>query len=182
MTSSMQMRAHVPSFATRSFAVLLSAASLLTLGASLLGCPSNEGSRPDAQTSSSSGATGTGPLANLESAPFMNEAWIANEGGQQMPFLFWGPQNVRLSAPCRRPNGQLDCDAIRQMRSGMPVEIPRRSLTGNISAGSRVCMKLGHRIVSGHNSVGAEDGFCAFPDGSMVSTGALEQYAMRVIE
>jgi hypothetical protein len=64
----------------------------------------------------------------------------------------------------------------------MPVEIPRRSLTGGMSAGTHVCMKLNHQLVTGKNSVGAEDGFCRFPDGSMISTGALEQYGMRVIQ
>jgi hypothetical protein len=64
----------------------------------------------------------------------------------------------------------------------MPVEIPKRELTGNVSAGTRACNKLGHKLVSGHNAMGSEDGFCRFPDGSMVSTGALEQYGMRVIE
>ena len=150
-------------------AVVLGSASLL------LGCPSKDGQPSSGATSPSgapSGGGGTGPLANLESAPFVNEVWIAQEGGAQMPFIYYSQQNVRVSAQCRSATGQLACDAIRQMRGGMPVEIPRRSLTGGISAGTRVCMKLNHQLVSGHNSVGSEDGFCRFPDGSMVSTGA----------
>jgi hypothetical protein len=148
----------------------------------LIGCPSKE------STPSSSGATppssgnGTGPLAALESSPFMNEVWTAQEGGAQMPMLFYSRENIRISAQCRNASGQLACDAIRQMRSGTPVQIPRRSLTGNVSAGTRVCMNLRHQLVNAHNSVGAEDGFCRFPDGSLVSTGALEQYAMNVVE
>jgi len=145
---------------------------------SLAGCPSKDqgGATPP------SSANATGPLAALESAPFVNEVWIAQDGGAQMPFIYYTRENVRLSAACRTPSGQLSCDAIRQLRSGTPVEIARRSLTGNISAGTRVCMNMRHQLVSAHNAAGAEDGFCRFPDGSMVSTGALEQYAMRVLE
>jgi hypothetical protein len=155
---------------------------LALLSILLVGCPSKE------STPSSSGSTpppssnGTGPLAALESSPFLNEVWIAQDGGAQMPFLFYSRENVRISAQCRTPGGQLSCDAIRQMRNGMPVQIARRTLTGNVSAGTRVCMNLRHQLVNAHNATGAEDGFCRFPDGSMVSTGALEQYAMTVIE
>src|SRR5689334_7650975 len=78
----------------------------------LAGCPSKD-------NASSSGATqpsGTtpmaaGPLAQLEGAPFMNEVWTSQEG-QQMPFIFYGQQNVRLSAHCRQNSGQLACDAV----------------------------------------------------------------------
>jgi hypothetical protein len=165
------MSSHAPAYAV----VLLS--SLL-----LFGCPSKDNQSSSGATSPSVAAsTGTGPLSTLESAPFMNEVWISQEG-QQMPFIYYARENVRVSAQCRQASGQLACDALRQMRNGMPVEIPRRALTGGISAGTRVCMTLKHQLVTGHNSVGAEDGFCRFPDGSMVSTGALEQYGMRVIE
>jgi hypothetical protein len=158
-------------------------AFLIVVSALLLGCPSKDNQGSSGATSpSGAGGGGTGPLANLESAPFINEVWIAQEGGAQMPFIFYSAENVRVSAQCRSASGQLACDALRQIRSGMPVEIPKRSLTGNISAGTRACMKLGNQLVSGHNSVGSEDGFCRFPDGSMLSTGALEQYGMRVIQ
>ncbi|HVH43590.1 MAG TPA: hypothetical protein VM925_14645 [Labilithrix sp.] len=159
-------------------------ASAVVVGSSLLllGCPSKENQSSGGATAPSGAAsTGTGPLATLESAPFVNEVWTSQEG-QPMQFIYYTQQNVRVSAQCRQASGQLSCDAIRQMRSGMPVEIPNRSLTGGISAGTRVCMALKHQLVSGHNSVGAEDGFCRFPDGSMASTGALEQYALRIIQ
>lgn len=149
----------------------------------LLGCPSKDNASSSGATSpSSSTGAATGPLANLESAPFSNEVWIEQDGGVQMPFIFYPQQNVRMSSSCRRASGELACDAIRYLRSGMPVEIPKRALTGNISAGTRACTKLGYPLVSGHNSAGSEDGFCRFPDGSMLSTGALEQYGMRVLE
>lgn len=154
-------------------------APLLVLSLVLFGCPSKESS--GTAGAASAGGNGTGPLANLEAAPFINEVWVSQEG-QQMPFVFYTQQNVRVSAQCRSGSGQLACDAIRQLRNGMPVEVARRTLTGNVSAGTRVCLTMKHQLVSGHNSVGAEDGFCRFPDGSMVSVGALEQYAMRVVE
>jgi hypothetical protein len=149
----------------------------------VLGCPSkdNQGSSGASQPSGATAGNGTGPLANLEAAPFVNEVWTGQEGGQQ-PFIYYTQQNVRISAQCRSAAGQLACDALRQMRNGTPVEIPKRELTGNISAGTRACMKLGRQLWSAHNAAGAEDGFCRFPDGSMVSTGALEQYGMRILE
>lgn len=159
--------------------------ALLALAASvvLLGCPSGNSSGPDAQTSTSSGAApvGSGPLATLESAPFQNEVWTTDDG-QQVQMLFYGQQNVRVSAQCRNGGGQLTCDAIRYLRGGQPVTIPRRALDGRTSAGVKVCQRLNQPMVRGHNTVGSEDGFCRFPDGSLLSNGALEQYGMHVTE
>ncbi|MBX3225247.1 MAG: hypothetical protein KF795_32380 [Labilithrix sp.] len=156
--------------------------AVLLSSAVFLGCPSkdNQSSSGAASPTDATNAA-TGPLATLESAPFVNEVWTSQDG-QQMPFIFYTRENVRVSAQCRQATGQLACDALRQVRNGMPVEIPGRELTGGISAGTRACMKLGKQLVSGHNSVGNEDGFCRFPDGSMISTGALELYGMRVIQ
>jgi putative hemolysin len=147
-----------------------------------LGCPSKDSpSSSGAASPSSAASVATGPLATLESAPFINEIWTSQEG-QRMPFIYYSQQNVRVSAECRQASGQLSCDALRQIRSGTPVEVPGRELNGGISAGTKACIKLGRQLVSGHNSAGNEDGFCRFPDGSMVSTGALEQYGMRVVQ
>ncbi len=161
----------------------LASAVLLLSSAALFGCPSKDNQSSSGATSPSGAATSTatGPLANLESAPFVNEVWTSQEG-QPMPFIYYTQQKVRVSAQCRTASGELSCDAIRQIRNGMPVEVPGRELQGGISAGTKACMRLKHQLVSGHNSVGSEDGFCRFPDGSMLSTGALEQYGMRVIQ
>ncbi len=161
---------------------VLASVLLVLSSAALFGCPSKENqSSSGASSPSGAASTGTGPLANLESAPFVNEVWTSQEG-QQMPFIYYTQQNVRVSAQCRQASGELACDAIRQIRNAMPVEIPGRELQGGISAGTKVCMRLKHQLVSGHNSVGSEDGFCRFPDGSMLSTGALEQYGMRILQ
>jgi hypothetical protein len=124
---------------------------------------------------------GTGPLAQLESSPFQNEVWMS-ETGQQMPFLYYPRENIRVSAQCRSASGQFICEAMRFMRNGMPVEIARRALDGRTSAGVKVCMRMNQPIITVRNSVGAEDSFCQFPDGSLISNGALEQYKMRVIQ
>ena len=103
---------------------------LATTLLSSLGCPSKDNQSTGATspsgataTASTGAGTGTGPLANLEAAPFVNEVWIGQEGGQQMQFLFYTRENVRISAQCRSGAGQLSCDAIRQLRGGMPVEM-----------------------------------------------------------
>jgi len=123
---------------------------------------------------------GTGPLAMLESSPFVNEVWVGESG--QVPFIYYTRENIRVSAQCRSPSGQFTCEAMRFMRQGMPVEIARRALDGRTSAGVKVCMRMNQPIVTFHNNVGAEDSMCRFPDGSLVSNGALEQYKMRVIQ
>lgn len=153
----------------------------VALSSLVLGCPSKDSGQSSGGATSAAASNGTGPLANLEASPFVNEVWTPQEGGGQMPFIYYARENVRLSAQCRSATGQLDCEAIRQLR-GAPVDIQKRTLTGNISAGTRVCTKLGNQIVSAHNPSGNEDGFCRFRDGSLVSTGALEQYAMRAVD
>ena len=124
--------------------------------------------------------TGSGPLANLEASPFQNEVWL-DERGQQAGFLYYPRENVRVSAQCRGPSGGFVCEAMRFLRQGMPVEIARRTLDGRTSAGVKVCMRMNQPIVTMHNSVGSEDSFCRFADGSLLSNGALEQYKMRVL-
>jgi hypothetical protein len=145
----------------------------------LAGCP--EGSGGPAPQDPTMQSAGSGPLSALEASPFQNEVWVA-DNGQQMPFLYYPRENIRVSAPCRTASGQFVCEAIRFMRSGMPVEIARRALDGRTSAGVKVCMRMNQPIVTVHNSVGSEDSFCQFPDGSLISNGALEQYKMRVIQ
>lgn len=139
------------------------------------------GTGPGPQDPTAAQSTGSGPLAALESSPFQNEVWISDTG-QQLPFLYYPRENLRVSAQCRSAAGQFTCDAMRFMRNGMPVELARRALDGRTSAGVKVCMRMNQPIVTVHNSVGSEDSFCQFPDGSLVANGALEQYKMRVIQ
>lgn len=145
---------------------------------SLTGCPSKD-------SSSSSGATtpppaGSGPLASLESQPSVPEQWTTQDG-RALQMIYYQGQNVRVSAQCKQPNGQLNCDAIRQLRGGLPpIDVSAKGASPSLSMGTKGCMKMHYPLVSGRNAAGSEDGFCQFPDGSMVSVGALEQYGMRI--
>ncbi len=163
---------------------LLTTLGCLAFSLAAAGCPSKDNASSSGAASPPSGSMGpgAGPLANLESAPFVNEVWISQDGGAQMPFLFYTRENVRMSAQCRNGAGQLACDAIRFLRSGAPVDLPRRMLNGSVSAGTRACTKMGNQLATGRSATGAEDGFCRFPDGSMLSTGALEQYGVRITD
>ncbi len=145
----------------------------------LAGCPeSAPGPGPADPTLQ---GAGTGPLVGLESAPFLSEVWVA-EGGQSVPLIFYARENLRISAQCRSASGQFVCQAMQFMRSGTPIELAHRALDGRTSAGVKVCMRMNQPIVVVHNTVGAEDSFCRFPDGSLVSNGALEQYKLHVSE
>jgi hypothetical protein len=153
-------------------------ASLVVLAAVLVGCPGDGGGQQGPQGPT---GPGNGPLSALESSPFMNEAWITDDG-QQIPVLFYARENVRMSAFCRNPAGQINCDAMRYLRNGIPIEISHRSIDGRTSAGVKVCMRMNQPVVRVHNQMGSEDSMCRFPDGSLVSTNALEHYGMRVTE
>lgn len=172
MTSSMDLRA-----------CLLATVS----GLALLGCPSKEGEQKDANAGGTSGATAApppaapgaqGPLSNLEAAPFMNEVWTAQ--GQKVPILFYTRENVRVSGQCRSATGQLQCAALQQLR-GQPIEVPGRELDGRMSAGVKACMRIGMKLVPAFNPNGDEETFCQFPDGSLLSTGTLEQYGIKIL-
>lgn len=154
--------------------------SLSLLAPSILGGCDGGTSGPGPQDPTMQSA-GNGPLAGLEASAFQNEVWIG-DSGQQLPFLYYPRENIRVSAQCRSASGQFVCEAVRFLRGGMPVEIARRALDGRTSAGVKVCMRMNQPIVTVHNSVGSEDSFCQFPDGSLLSNGALEQYKMRVIQ
>jgi hypothetical protein len=158
----------------------------LTLGAlPALGCPSKEGERQDAQAAQAKSATPpsagpVGPLSNLETLPATTETWAID--GQPTAFVYYAEHDLRVSASCRQPNGQVACDAVRFMRNGSPVEIARRFLDGRQSPGVKVCMRLNQPVLVARSPEGSEDSYCRFPDGSLASTGALERFSMRVIE
>jgi hypothetical protein len=162
---------------TRVASFVSSAVVLLT---ALAGCNDNSGASQGPSDPTLQGP-GTGPLSQLEASPFQNELWL-DERGQQIGIIYYPRENIRVSAPCRTASGQFVCEAMRYMRNGMPVEIARRTIDGRTSAGVKVCMRMNLPIIIIHNSVGSEDGYCRFPDGSLVSNAALEQYKMRVVQ
>lgn len=133
---------------------------------------------------SSGGATtpsGAPSLAGLDPRSGQPEQWTLEEGGPT-GFLYFANPQLKLSDGCRKPDGSLDCEAYRFLKSGAPIDLARRSLDGRRSAGVLACMKLGNQLVHGRNAMGSEDGFCRFRDGSLTTTGALETYSVRVIE
>lgn len=160
--------------------MVLRSSAVLVFALVLSGCPSKEGEQKDAQAPNTVPSAGQGPLANLEATKSTQEAWSID--GQPAPMLYFAQDDVRVSASCQKGPGPLVCDALRQIRQGAPVEIPRRFLDGRQSPGVKVCTKLGLPTLVGRNPMGSEDSFCRFPDGSMVSTGVLERFAMRVME
>ncbi len=133
-------------------------------------------------------ATQTG-LATLDAKTALPEDWLL-EGGGPLPLLYFSSAQLKLSAGCKKPDGSLDCDALRFLRAGTPVQLLKRSLDGRMSAGSMACIRLAkesgkdgaYALVTAKNKLGAEDGLCRFPDGSYVTLGALEQYGIRVLE
>jgi hypothetical protein len=162
------------------------AAAFLLVG--LLGCPSKEGEQKDANAGGSGGPVGqggptgatpppTGPLAGLESSPFMNEVW--NLTGQQVQILYYARENVRVSAQCRNAAGQLGCAALNQVRGAPPV-IVKGSELGGKQAGAVACKKLNNGMMGGVNPAGNEEMFCRFPDGSWLSVNTLEQYGVKI--
>lgn len=162
----------------RSLLVCLTASSLSLLA---LACNSSSqsGTPPQPQATSAS-ANVTGPFGALDAKTAKQEQWKIENAN--VAFLFFDAQNLKLSASCQKPDGSLDCDAFRFFKNGQSVTIPRRELDGRMSAGTKMCRKLGYPTLNGQNSLGSEDGFCKFPDGSMTTTGALEQHGLKTVE
>lgn len=156
---------------------MIKAAALFVAVLVLAGCPSKEGEQRDANAGGATPSPPSGPLAQLESAPFQNEVW--NLTGQQVQILYYPRENVRVSSECRNPAGQLACSALHAIRSGAPVTIARSELTGK-PAGVIACRKLNNGMMMGVNAAGNEEQFCRFPDGSWLSTNTLEQYAVKI--
>jgi hypothetical protein len=158
--------------------------ALVCVALLVAGCPSKEGEQKDANAGGSGGPVGqgaapaSGPLAGLESAPFMNEVW--NFGGQQVQILYYARENVRVSGQCRNPAGQLGCAALAQIRGGTPVVVSRGDLSTGKQAGVVGCKKLGNTMTGGVNQAGNEEQFCRFPDGSWLSVNTLEQYGVKI--
>ncbi len=125
----------------------------------------------DAAPAPASPTTQTGSLA-LAASRGKAETFTFEDG--QKPMLTFDAERVRVSASCARPDGSLDCDAMRTLRKGKQVKVGPEATGAN--PGAVACKKLGFRNTTGRATSGNEDGFCIFPDGSMASTGALDMY------
>jgi putative hemolysin len=157
----------------------LVAASFLV---ALTGCPSGGGS-PDPSTASSghtvptSAPAGSGPLAMLDPNAARQESWQLEKGPAM--FLAWDAQHLRVSAGCRQPSGQMDCEALRFARGGPTVELTAQDRARMAPPGGLVCRKIGNVLTTGRDPRGNEDGFCVFHDGSMISQGSLEFHTLK---
>ena len=70
--------------------------ALLVGAVSSAGCDNAASPGPQDPTLMQNGG-GSGPLANLEASPFQNEVWL-DERGQQLGFLYYPNENIRVSA------------------------------------------------------------------------------------
>jgi hypothetical protein len=150
---------------------------LLSLLLSLAGCPKSREGQTASSSTAGTTAAGSGPLAAISARDGKEEMWKLEQG--TLPFLRFDAQRVLISASCKAPSGALDCEAIRLLRAGPSIELGPGEQAGSVSAGTIACRKTKRTIVVGTGPTGAEDGFCKFADGSMVSLGALEVYAIK---
>jgi putative hemolysin len=117
----------------------------------------------------------SGPLTSLRAADGKHESFTF-EDKPAVAMLQFGEAHVCVSASCSKPDGSLNCDAIRSLRKGKQVKLD--GTFGGANPGAVACKKLGLVQTTGRSPRGDEDGFCIYPDGSMVSTGALDQYVV----
>ena len=123
------------------------------------------------------GPAPTGPLAVLDPNTAKQETWQLERG--PAPFLNFEAQHLRISAGCRAPNGQMDCEALRFARGGPSVELTPQEKMRMGAPGAAVCMHTKHQLTTGRDPKGNEDGFCVFADGSMIATGSLEYHTLK---
>jgi hypothetical protein len=155
-------------------------ASLVLALVLVAGCPSG-GSGPGPNTGSSGTTSGpgptSGPLANLDPNQAKQETWTTDRG--PIAFLNFEAQRLRISASCRQPTGQMDCEALRAVRGGPQVELTPQDRMRAAPPGATVCVKMHHQLTTGRDPGGNEDGFCIFNDGSLIATGSLELYVLK---
>ncbi len=118
-----------------------------------------------------------GPLAALDPATAKQETWQLERG--PAPFLNFEAQQLRISAGCRAPNGQLDCEALRFARGGPTVTLTSQEKMRMGAPGAAVCMHIKNQLTTGRDPKGNEDGFCVFGDGSMIATGSLAYHTLK---
>jgi hypothetical protein len=162
--------------------------SLMTTALLLASCGTKEsdgaGAGPPSSAQTGPGAaTGQASLATLDAKTGQPETWTLDETPAPVPLLFFAQASFKLSASCKQPDGSLDCAAFKYVSRGMPTEIAKRELDDHRrTPGMKVCLKLNNQVVNGHNAVGSQETFCRFPDGSVITASALEQYTLRIIQ
>lgn len=159
---------------------------LLGIGLGVVGCSSGTQSNP---ASGSSGAvpvaatTATAATSAAVSGPLALSASKAQRvtytvDGAPKELLDFDAEKVRVSASCAKPDGTLDCDAMRLLRRTKSVQLTAAELSRGIPAGAVICTKLKIPSTTGHDAKGNEDGFCVFPDGSLASHGSVDTHVL----
>lgn len=144
---------------------------------SVLAC--NNSKQTSGPAGPTTAASASSPLMTLD-AKGAPETLYKLESGTTERFMSFPAQRLVLSVNrCRQADLSLDCDAVKFLRNGPDVAIPKAKMTGAVSAGALVCAKLGYAMLTARAPNGDEDGVCKFPDGSMASLGALEQYRLK---
>jgi hypothetical protein len=124
-------------------------------------------------------ASAQATFPELDPKAAKEETWIMDEVGKTEVLVFANAR-VTLGKSCLK-GAVLDCDALRTLKAGAAVEVKKSQLDGRMSAGMRVCQALKNELVNGKAPSGNEDAFCKFKDGSLVSAGALETYALKIV-
>ncbi len=159
------------------------AASILS---GLMGCAGGDSPRPQPPTNTNGQpgpgpgvppGPGSGPLAVLDPTSAKQESWQLERG--PAPFLNFEAQHLRISAGCRTPAGQMDCEALRFARGGPQVVLTPQEKGRMGAPGAAVCSHIKNQLLTGRDPKGNEDGFCVFADGSMIATGSLEYHTLR---
>ncbi len=120
-----------------------------------------------------------GTFPDLDPKSAKEETWAMDELGSTQVLVF-ASAKVALGKSCLK-GAALDCEALKVLKAGNVVEVKKAQLDGRMSAGSRVCLALKADLVNGKGPSGSEDGFCKMKDGSLVSCGALESYAIKIV-
>jgi putative hemolysin len=169
----------------RALSISCSLSAVLVLAACAGGGGQPDPNVPNGPTTSTGGVPGpgpgpgqgTGPLALLDPNQAKQETWQLDRG--PAPFLNFEGQHLRISAGCRQPTGQMDCEALRFARRGPTVELTPHEKARMAAPGAVICRKINNQLTTGRDPKGNEDGFCVFPDGSMLATGSLEYHTLK---
>lgn len=143
---------------------------------------SQTGAAPATSATAATTATAAAPTGAPLSLPLLaknaTRSTYTFEGGVAHELLDFAAEKVKVSASCARPDGTLDCDAMKLLRRGQSVQLTGAELGAGIAPGAIICKRLQIPSTVGRSAKGDEDGFCTFPDGSMVAHGSVDKHVL----
>ena len=142
--------------------------------ACLAGCSSGSQSNPAPTASTGATTTATVPSGPLPLLAANATRATYTVDGAAKEFLVFAAEKITVSASCAKPDGTLDCEAMRLLRRGKTVKLTPAELSTGIPPGAVICKKLQITSTVGRDAKGNEDGFCTFADGSLVSHGSVD--------